>query len=66
MINNGASVHVTFRRDIFSSYTLGEFGDPRLALESVLRCAGIGEVNLEMPNGTKLTLKCVKHVLNIR
>ena len=33
VIDSGASVHCTFKKDIFSSYTPGEFGDVRLAHE---------------------------------
>lgn len=30
MIDSGTSLHVTFKRYIFYSYTLGEFGDVKL------------------------------------
>src|ERR1044072_731703 len=66
VIDSGASVHCTFKKDIFSSYTPGEFGDVRLAHEGVLKCVGIGDICLETSNGTKLTLKRVKHVPDIR
>ncbi|PNX87194.1 multidrug and toxin extrusion protein 2-like, partial [Trifolium pratense] len=66
MIDSGTSVHVASRRDIFSSYTSGEFGDVKLAHDGVLKCVGLGDVNLEMANGSKLTLKDVKHVSDIR
>ncbi|MCI21280.1 hypothetical protein A2U01_0042446, partial [Trifolium medium] len=62
VIDSDTSVHATSRRDIFCSYTSGEFGDVKLAHESVLKCVGLGYVNLEMANGSKLTLKDVKHV----
>ena len=38
----------------------------KLSHESVLKCVGLGEFNLEMSNGAKLTLKDVKHVPDIR
>src|SRR6266487_6490033 len=66
VIDSGTSVHVTSRRYIFGSYISGEFGDVKLAHEGVLKCIGLGDVNLEMANGSKLTLKDVKHVPDIR
>jgi hypothetical protein len=66
VIDGDTSVHVTSIRDIFSSYTSGKFGDVKLAHEGVLKCFGLGDVNLEMANGSKLTLKDVKHVPYIR
>ncbi len=65
MIDSGTSTHVTSMRDVFCSYTSGEFGDVKLAYKGVLKCVGLGDVNLEMSNGTKLTLKDVKHVPDI-
>jgi len=66
VIDSGTSIHITSRRDVFCSYTLGEFGDVNLANEGELKCVGLGDVNLEMSNGEKLTLKDVKHVPVIR
>ena len=66
MIDSGTSTHVTSMRDVFCSYTSGEFGDVKLAYKGVLKCVGLGDVNLEMSNGTKLTLKDVKHVPDIQ
>jgi len=66
VIGSGTSTHVTSRRDVLCSYTSGEFGDVKLTHKIVLMCVGLGDVNLKMSNGTKLTLKDVKHVLDIR
>ncbi|KAL4299284.1 hypothetical protein AHAS_Ahas17G0085500 [Arachis hypogaea] len=66
VIDSGASIHVTFRRDLFTSYTPGDFGDVKMAHQGVVKCAGVGRVCLETSNGTKLTLKRVKHVPDIR
>ncbi|KAK2355099.1 hypothetical protein QL285_092539 [Trifolium repens] len=60
-IDSCISVHVTFRREIFCSYTQGEFGDVKLTHEGVLKCVSVADVNLKMFNGVKLTLKDVKH-----
>lgn len=66
MIDSGISIHVISTRDVFSSYTSGEFGDVKLAHEGVLKCVGHEDVNLEMSNGAKLTLKDEKHVSDIQ
>ena len=66
MIDSGASVHVTSRRDLFNSYTPGDFGNVKMAHEGVAKCAGVGQVCLEMSNGSKLILKHVKYVPDIR
>jgi len=36
-IDSGTSAHVTSRRDVFCSYTSGEFGDVKLAHEGVFK-----------------------------
>ena len=66
VIDSGASIHVTSRRDLFTSYTPGDFGDVKMAHEGMAKCAGIGQVCLEMSNGSRLILKRVKHVPDIR
>jgi len=38
VIDSGTSVHVTSRRDVFCSYTSGEFGDVKLAHEDRENC----------------------------
>lgn len=45
--NSDTLVHVTSRIDIFHSYTQGEFGDVKLAHQDVLKCIGLGDVDLE-------------------
>jgi len=43
VINSGASFHVTSRRDLFTSYTPGDFGSVKIAHEGVTRCIGVGQ-----------------------
>ena len=66
MIDSGASVHVTSRRGLFNSYTPSDFGNVKMTHEGVAKCSGVGQVCLEMSNGSKLILKHVKHVPDIR
>jgi len=64
--DSGASFHITSKRDFFTSYTPGDFGSVKMTHESVARCIGIGQVCLEMSNGSRLILKHVKHVPDVR
>ena len=66
VIDSGASFHITSRRDLFTSYTLGDFGSVKMAHESIARCIGVGQVCLEMCNDSRLILKHVKHVPDVR
>jgi hypothetical protein len=63
MIDNGASTHVTSRRDLFTFYTADDFGTVKMGNKDVARVVGIGDVCLEMSNGMKLILRDVKHIL---
>jgi len=47
---------------LFTSYTSGDFGSVKMVHEGVVRCIGVGQVCLEMSNGSRLILKHVKHV----
>jgi len=42
VIDSSASFHITSRRDLFISYTPGDFGNVRMAHEGVARCVGVG------------------------
>ena len=66
VIDSSTSFHITFRRDLFTSYTPGDFGSVKMTHESVARCIGVGQVCLEMSNGLRLILKHVKHVPDVR
>jgi len=65
VIDSGASFHITYRRDLFTSYTYGDFGCVKMAHGGVARCIGVGQVCLEMSNGSRLVLKHVKHVPDV-
>lgn len=40
MINSGASIHVTSRKEFFSFYTLGNFGTSRIRNHNLVRVIG--------------------------
>ncbi|CAA0830722.1 Unknown protein [Striga hermonthica] len=66
VIDSGASIHVTSRRDFFRSYTPGDFGSVRMGNDGIAKAVGMGDVHLETENGNTLVLRGVKHVPNIR
>ncbi|CAA0837196.1 Uncharacterized mitochondrial protein AtMg00300 [Striga hermonthica] len=66
VINSGASIHVTSRRDFFRSYTPGDYGSVRMENDGIAKAVGMGDVHLETENGNTLVLRGVKHVPNIR
>jgi len=66
VIDSGVSFHITSRRDLFTSYTLGDFGNVKTAHKCVARCVGVGQVWLEMSNGCRLILKHEKHISDVR
>jgi len=63
VIDSGASFHIIFRRDFFTSYTPDDFGSVKMAHEGVARCVSVRQVCLEMSNGSRLILK---HVFDVR
>lgn len=66
VIDSGASTHATSRKDFFTSYTPGRFGFVKMGNDGEAEVVGIGDVCLETSNGSKLILKDVKHIPDIR
>ena len=66
MIDNGASIHVTPRKDFITSYTSGDFGSVKMGNDGSAKAIGIGDVCLETSNGIMLFLKNIKHISDIR
>ena len=66
VIDSGASIHATPRKDFFTSYTSGDFGSVRMGNDGSAKAIGMGDVRSETSNGTMLTLKNVKHISDIR
>ena len=65
VIDSGASIHATPRKDFFTSYTSGDFGSVRMGNDGSAKAIGMGDVRLETSNGTVLILKNVKHIPDI-
>jgi len=65
VIDSGASIHVTPRKEFFTSYTLGDFRMLKMGNDGVAKVIGVGDVCLETNAGVKLLLKDVKHALDV-
>ncbi|KAK9005531.1 hypothetical protein V6N11_042959 [Hibiscus sabdariffa] len=66
VIDTGASIHVTSRRDFFTSYTPSDFGVLKMDNDSLVSVTSMGDVSLVSNNDTKLILKDVRHATDIR
>ncbi|CAH9120743.1 unnamed protein product [Cuscuta epithymum] len=66
VVDTGASLHVTSKKEFFSSYTPGDFGVLRMGNDGVSKVIGMGDVCLQTSNGTQLILKDVRHAPDIR
>ena len=66
VIDSSAPFQVTSHSDFFTSYINGDFGNVRMRNSDVSKIVSIGDICLETSIGTKLILKDVRHVLDIR
>ena len=66
VIDSGASFHVTAHGDFFTSYSAGDFGNVKMGNSGASKIVGIGDICLETNLGSKLILKNVRHVPDIR
>ncbi|VFQ67761.1 unnamed protein product [Cuscuta campestris] len=57
VIDSGATLHVTPRKEFFTSLKSGSFGKLKMGNDAVAEVVGIGDVCLETQMGTKLLLK---------
>ena len=66
VIDSTASYHVTPKRELFTSYKVGNFGRVKMSNESLADIVGIGDICLQTDVGCTLTLKNVRHVPDMR
>ena len=66
IIDNGATLHVTTKKEFFISYTLGDFGVLKMGNDGVSMVIGVGDVCLQTNIGMRLLLRGVKHAPNVR
>ncbi|RDY10991.1 hypothetical protein CR513_04408, partial [Mucuna pruriens] len=62
IINSSATLHVTPRKEFFTSYTSGDFGVVKMGNDGVTKAIGVGDVCLQTNMGVQLWLRGVKHV----
>ena len=62
VIDSGASYHITPYREMFGSYTGGDFGKVKIANHNMTEVVGIGDVVLVSDTGRKLILRDVRHI----
>jgi len=65
IIDSGATLHVTPRKEFFTSYTSDDFGVLKMGNDGVSKVVDIGDVFLRTNMGMRLLLREVKHALDI-
>ena len=65
VIDSGATIHATCRREFFSSYTPGNFGVVKMGNNLFSKGIDKGDVCLIMENGTRLVLRDVRHIADM-
>jgi len=66
IIDSGVTLHVTPRKEFFTSYTSGDFGVLKMGNDGVSKVIGVGDVCLQTNMGVQLLLRGVKHALDVR
>ncbi|CAN0877490.1 L-2-hydroxyglutarate dehydrogenase, mitochondrial [Linum grandiflorum] len=61
VVDSGATIHVTSRREFFSSYSPGNYGVVRMGNGNLSKVVGKGDVCLETMDGARLLLQDVRH-----
>ncbi|RDX74433.1 hypothetical protein CR513_45824, partial [Mucuna pruriens] len=66
IIDSGATLHVTLRKEFCTSYTSRDFGVLKMGNDGVSKVIGVGVVCLQTNMRVYLWLKGVKHAPNVR
>ncbi|RDX90437.1 hypothetical protein CR513_27693, partial [Mucuna pruriens] len=66
IIDSGVTLHVTPRKEFFTSYTACDFGVLKMGNDGVTKVIGVGDVCLQTNTGMQLWLRGVKHAPNVR
>ncbi|RDX67146.1 hypothetical protein CR513_54010, partial [Mucuna pruriens] len=66
IIDSGATLYITPRKEFFTSYTSADFGVLKMGNDGVIKVISVGDVYLQTNIGMQLWLKGVKHVPNVR
>ncbi|KAF2294485.1 hypothetical protein GH714_011845 [Hevea brasiliensis] len=66
VIDSGATIYVTSRKELFSFYTHGDFGSIKMGNDNLSKVVGKGDACLMIENGMRLVLRDVRHIPNMR
>nr|KYP34395.1 Retrovirus-related Pol polyprotein from transposon TNT 1-94 [Cajanus cajan] len=66
IVDSGATLHVTPRKEFFTSYTSGDFGVLKMGNDGVSKVIGVGDVCLQTNMRMHLLLRGVKHAPDVR
>lgn len=66
IIDSGATLHVTSRKEFFISYTFSDFGVLKMDNDCVSKVISIGDVYMQTNMRMRLFLRGVKHDLDVR
>nr|KYP73281.1 Retrovirus-related Pol polyprotein from transposon TNT 1-94 [Cajanus cajan] len=65
IVDSGATLHVTTRKEFFTSYTFGDFGVLKIGNDGVSKVIGVGDVCLQTNMGMQLLLRRVNHAPDV-
>src|SRR6266487_4225588 len=66
IVDSGATLHVTPRKEFFTSYTSGDFGGLKMGNDGVAKVIGVGDICLQTNMGMQLLLRDVKYAPDVR
>ena len=66
VIDSSTSFHIASYDDFFISYTIGDFDNVKIGNSSISKIVDIEDIYMETSTRSKLILKHVRHVLDIR
>ncbi|GAA0164895.1 hypothetical protein LIER_20426 [Lithospermum erythrorhizon] len=66
VVDSGASFHVTPDKNLFKTYTKGDYGEEKMGNSHVSKITAMGEVHLRSNTGSLLVLKNLRHILDFR
>lgn len=66
VVNFDAAIHVIAKKELFSSYTLGDYGILRTGNDGLSKVIDIGNICLRANNDSQLLLRDVRHALYIK
>ena len=65
VLDLAASYHCIPKREYFSTYKAGDFGKVKMGNKSISQIMGIGDICIQTSMGCTLTLKHVRHILDL-